>query len=76
MQKKSIIGTTATLVGMGCAVAFTMGCDFDPLKYASRNACEFVNCDVLFFVEDIFPLSAGPQAGAAAAPVEEDAGGH
>ncbi len=35
----------------------------DPLKYFSRNACDFVNCDVLFFIEDMFPLSERPQGG-------------
>ncbi|MCH7813625.1 MAG: hypothetical protein IID40_06345 [Planctomycetes bacterium] len=39
------------------------GCSFSPAKYFSRNACEFVNCDVLFFVDDVFPLSAGPAGG-------------
>jgi len=45
------------------------------LKYASRNACEFVNCESLFFVEDLFPLSAGPEAGGEAPPAEEAGGG-
>ncbi len=39
------------------------GCSFDPLKYFSKNACEVLNCDVLFFLEDLFPLSAGPTGG-------------
>ncbi len=55
----------------------------DVLKYFSRNACDFLNCDVLFWVEDIFPLSQRPMVGgasasggAAEASEEEEEGGH
>ncbi len=43
--------------------ALAGGCSFNPLKYFSRNACDVLNCDVLFFIEDLFPLSAGPTGG-------------
>jgi hypothetical protein len=75
MRTKSIIGSVAVLAGVAGTFAFTAGCSFDPLKYASRNACEFVNCESLFFVEDLFPLSAGPEAGGEAPPAEEAGGG-
>ncbi len=56
----------------------------DTLKYFSQNACDFVNCDVLFFVEDIFPLSQRPTMSggmASGEPMEmsaeeEEGGGH
>ncbi len=40
------------------AAFFATGCSFEVTDYLSRNACEFVNCDELFFIEDILPLSA------------------
>ncbi len=43
--------------------ALAGGCSFDPLKYFSKNACDMLNCDVLFFLEDLFPLSARPAGG-------------
>ncbi len=57
------------------------GCSFSPGKYLSRNACEVLNCDELFFVEDVFPLSERPMAGMVAGAGEEEAaaddgGGH
>lgn len=37
------------------------GCgSFSPLSYFNRNACDFLNCDDLFWVEDLFPLSQRP----------------
>ncbi len=78
MRTKSIIGTVVVFVGMFYTLFFSMGCSFDPLKFAGRNACEFLNCDVLFFVDDILPLSGGPVEGGGAAPAESDeaGGGH
>ncbi len=59
---------------------FVMGCDFSPINYFSRNACDFLNCDVLFFVDDILPLSGGPIATGGGVPAEadgdDDGGGH
>ncbi len=66
---------SSTMFGFG-------GCgSSDLLKYFSRNACNFLNCDVLFWVEDIFPLSERPMMGGAAASggaaeEEEEMGGH
>ncbi|MCH7841076.1 MAG: hypothetical protein IID38_12695 [Planctomycetes bacterium] len=38
-----------------------LGCgSFDPVNYFSRNACDFLNCEVLFFIDDVLPLSAAP----------------
>ena len=54
------------LMGIGCG-------SFEPASYFSRNACDFLNCGVLFFVDDLFPLSATPAgAGAGAAVAEPD----
>lgn len=63
------------------ASALATGCDINPAKVFSRNACEVLNCEMLFFVDDLFPLSARPSGdGGGAAPVEapaeEEDGGH
>ncbi|MHC4672231.1 MAG: hypothetical protein ACYTBZ_07065 [Planctomycetota bacterium] len=61
------------VLGMGCG-------SFSPLEYFSKNACDFLNCDVLFFVDDMLPLSGGPitdgESGGAPAETEEEGGGH
>lgn len=59
-----------------------LGCgSFDPVNYFSRNACDFLNCEVMFFVDDVLPLSAAPMASMAMAEAggsegEEEEGGH
>ncbi len=64
----------ATL-GIGCG-------SFEPMSYLSRNACDFLNCEVMFFIPELFPLSAPPMnmdmSGGAAVVVEEaeEEGGH
>ncbi len=52
-------------------------------QFLQRNACELLNCDMLFFIDDMFPLatqsSGGGGAGSggvAAEPEEEEGGGH
>ncbi len=75
--------TRAALV-LGCLFVpgLGLGCSFDPLKYMSRNACEVFNCDELFFIEDVLPLSARPAGDAASGggmdmdEAEDDGGGH
>ncbi len=54
-----------------------------PGQFLERNACELLNCNVLFFIDDIFPLATqsssgggGGSGGAAAEPEEEEGGGH
>ena len=55
-----------------------------PGQFLQRNACELLNCDTLFFIDDMFPLatqSGGGTGGAgsggvAAEPEEEEGGGH
>lgn len=75
--------TRLSMTGMACVAAvgaafLGMGCDLDPVQFLSRNACEILNCDVLFFVDDLLPLSAAPAAsgGGAAAPAAPAASGH
>jgi hypothetical protein len=74
------IRVRATAAGLtaGALAALAVGCDFNPAKFVSRNACDILNCEVLFFVDEIFPLSAAPAApgGGAAAPAAPAAGGH
>lgn len=84
MKRKSLL---MTIVAGGAAFGanlFVLGCDFNPVNYFSRNACEVFNCDELFFIEDILPLSARPggDVGAGGGIVtdpgedEDDGGGH
>jgi hypothetical protein len=75
MRIRSVIAASAVFLSVACGVVFTTGCSLDPLKFASRNACEFLNCDVLFFVDDLLPLSGGPVEGGAAAAPDEGGGG-
>ncbi len=84
MQMKSNVKTIGACIAVAFGVLVALGCSFDPLSYMSRNACEFVNCDELFFIEDILPLSARPtgDAGAGGGIVadvpddDDDGGGH
>ena len=71
-------GLSATLLAFPL---LALGCSFNPARLFARNACDLLNCDVLFFVDDMFPLSAAPIGGGSAAPtgaaeVEEEEGGH
>jgi len=61
MRKQSANVAAMVFMVALCAIVFAAGCSFSPLKFASRNACEFLNCDVLFFVDDLLPLSGGPE---------------
>ena len=84
MRTRTNLRTAEACVAVLCAVVFVTGCSFDPLNYMSRNACEFFNCNELFFIEDILPLSARPtgDAGAGGGMVmdmgeaEDEGGGH
>ncbi len=79
---------TKAAFALGCLVvpALGMGCSFDPLKYMSRNACELFNCNEMFFIDDLFPLSAAPTGNAGTGggmdmdmgeePDADDGGGH
>ena len=70
---------------LGLALIFgvgTTGCD--PASYLSRNMCYVFDCDTLFFIEELLPLSLRPMGGggggttATAAPeaAEPEGGGH
>ncbi len=81
-KSRSLGFVTRAAFALGCLLlpALGMGCSFDPLKYFSRNACEAFNCDTLFFIEDLFPLSAAPLADAGGGGGmdmgEDEGGGH
>ena len=57
-----------------------------PGQFLQRNACELLNCDMLFFIDDLFPLAVqsggGGGGGGGAADAmemeeeEEEGGGH
>ena len=46
-----------------------------PLKFFSRNACEILNCNTLFFIDDLFPLSAPPMEGVPGGAGDQNDGG-
>ena len=51
-----------------------------PGQFLQRNACELLNCNMLFFIDDMFPLAVQPGGGGgggggAAEPSEEEEGG-
>lgn len=88
MKHKNSIVTrplaTATLltVGLLLIAGLATGCSFSPGKYLSRNACELLNCDELFFIEDMLPLSTRPTGDAGAgggmdmSGADDGGGGH
>ncbi len=70
-RRLSVIGAIlVAVVGMGC----------EPDQFLAKNMCRIFNCETLFFLPALFPLSAGPTAtetgGAAEAEEEESGGGH
>ncbi len=72
-----------TAVGVVLLVLLTFGTACKPGQFLERNACELLNCDVLFFIDDLFPLATQPSSGGgagsggeAAEPEEEEGGGH
>ena len=77
---KCILGhvtKTATSLMLLAVLSSMMGCK--PGQFLQRNACELLNCNVLFFIDDIFPLAV--QSGGGGAPdamdmEEEEGGGH
>ena len=75
MRIKSFTRAVMVSVIAMSAVVFSFGCDINLVNYLSRNACEFLNCDVMFFIEDVLPLSGGPEAGGSMPAMEEE-GGH
>jgi hypothetical protein len=85
----SWLAKTVLCLALFVSVAVTAGCN--PVSYLSKNMCNIFDCDTLFFIEDIFPLSARPAGagggggggastgageGAAAEEEAEPAGGH
>ena len=84
MRIKPIMKTFGACMATFCTALFATSCSFDPLNYMSRNACEVFNCDELFFIEDMLPLSARPagNSGSGGETVmvmdedEDEGGGH
>ena len=84
MRVNSFVRTAGAGIAGLCVTMLATGCDFNPGNYMSRNACEFFNCDELFFIEDMLPLSARPtgDAGSGGGMVmdigedEDEGGGH
>lgn len=47
-----------TAAGLTLLVFLSLAVACKPGQFLQRNACELLNCDVLFFVDDMFPLAA------------------
>ncbi len=60
-HRASWLATTAACLVLAVLLVGVVGCD--PVKYLSKNMCVFVNCDSLFFIEDLLPLSTRPTGG-------------
>ncbi len=83
-RSRCIRFVTKVAFALGCLLVPVLGtgCSFDPMKYFSRNACEAFNCDTLFFIDDLFPLSAAPTGDAGAGggmdmdTGDDEGGGH
>ena len=81
---KSILShMTKTAAGLMLLAVLSSMVACKPGQFLQRNACELLNCNVLFFIDDIFPLATqsssgggGGSGGAAAEPEEEEGGGH
>lgn len=84
MRMKRIVRSTGACIAVSGAALFATGCSLDPVNFFSRNACELFNCDELFFIEDLLPLSARPTGGAESGgemvmdttEAEDEGGGH
>ena len=84
MKIKSMSRTVVAGAAALGANLYILGCDFNPINYFSRNACEFFNCDELYFIEDMLPLSARPAGSSDSgggmvmdiAEAEDEGGGH
>ncbi len=48
-----LVAALTMVAGVGC----------NPASYLSKNMCDIFDCDTLFFIEDLFPLSQRPTAG-------------
>lgn len=85
MAKRSLTQTRRLMKTALCTALVVLpilgtACSFNPASYFAKNACDVLNCDDLFFIEDLFPLSKRPTSGGGgeSAAVEEvdDDGGH
>lgn len=74
VTRMSRLATVALCIMLLVSAAAISGCD--PAGYLSKNMCNIFDCDTLFFIEDIFPLSQRPTAGGGEEEMAEmDSGG-
>lgn len=52
---------TAAILMLLAILSSTAACK--PGQFLERNACELLNCDMLFFIDDLFPLAVQPGGG-------------
>ncbi len=72
-HRASWLATTAVCLTVAALLVAIVGCN--PVKYLSKNMCVFVNCDSLFFIEDLLPLSTRPTGDGGGDSGGEDEGG-
>ena len=82
-MKCTLSHVTKTAASLMLLAVFSSMVACKPGQFLQRNACELLNCDMLFFIDDLFPLAAqsasggdAGSGGAAAEPDEDEGGGH
>ncbi len=74
------VAKTAAILMLLVGLSSTVACK--PGQFLERNACELLNCDMLFFVDDLFPLAVPSGGGGAPDGMdmdmdeEDEGGGH
>ncbi len=76
------VAKTAAILMLLVGLSSTVACK--PGQFLQRNACELLNCDMLFFIDDLFPLAVQSGGGGGASDAmdmdmdeeEEEGGGH
>ncbi len=78
----SHVAKTAAILMLLVGVSSMVACK--PGQFLERNACELLNCDMLFFIDDLFPLAVQSGGGGGSGSMDmdmdmdddDDGGGH
>ena len=80
-MKCTLSHVTKTAASLMLLAVFSSMVACKPGQFLQRNACELLNCDMLFFIDDLFPLAVPSGGGSGASDAmdmedEEEGGGH